>query len=76
MFVCGRRIEDDEAVILEADLSQPEALPIPDIPRDRSAPGQAGFRSASLPLSDKFWRSLLYVTDDAIEKLYSLHTCM
>jgi hypothetical protein len=41
-------VEDSEAVVVEADLTQVEAGPAPDIPRDRSAPGEAGFRYASM----------------------------
>jgi hypothetical protein len=41
-----RLVEDDEAVIVEADLTEAATGPVPDIPRDRSAPGEAGFRSA------------------------------
>ena len=41
-------MEDSEAVVVEADLTQVEAGPAPDIPRDRSAPGEAGFRYASM----------------------------
>jgi hypothetical protein len=41
-----RLVEDDEAVVVEADLTEAATGPVPDIPRDRSAPGEAGFRSA------------------------------